>query len=93
MKVDVITLGCPKNAVDSEGMTGILESQGHLLVADSNQADVVIVNTCSFIASAREETISVLTEMAGQQTCWSKTDCCGLYCRKPWRCGVGCERR
>ena len=53
MKVHVITLGCPKNAVDSEGMTGILESQGHLLVADANQADVVIVNTCSFIASAK----------------------------------------
>ena len=67
MKVHVITLGCPKNAVDSEGMTGILESQGHLLVADANQADVVIVNTCSFIASAREETINVLTEMAGQK--------------------------
>lgn len=64
MKVHVITLGCPKNAVDSEGMTGILETQGHVLVGEADKADVVIVNTCSFIASARDETISVLNELA-----------------------------
>lgn len=67
MKVHVITLGCPKNAVDSEGMTGILETQGHVLVGAANQADVVIVNTCSFIASARDETLNVLQELASQK--------------------------
>lgn len=67
MKVHVITLGCPKNAVDSEGMTGILETQGHVLVGAPDQADVVIVNTCSFIASARDETLSVLGELAAQK--------------------------
>ncbi len=67
MKVHVITLGCPKNAVDSEGMTGILETQGHVLVGAANQADVVIVNTCSFIASARDETLHVLQELASQK--------------------------
>ncbi|MFN5368435.1 MAG: 30S ribosomal protein S12 methylthiotransferase RimO [Roseiflexaceae bacterium] len=67
MKVHVITLGCPKNAVDSEGMTGILETQGHVLVGAADQADVVIVNTCSFIASARDETLNVLNELATQK--------------------------
>ena len=63
MKVHVITLGCPKNAVDSEGMTGILETQGHVLVGAADQADVVIVNTCSFIASARDETLDIIAFM------------------------------
>lgn len=67
MKVHVITLGCPKNAVDSEGMTGILQAQGHQLVVDAESADVVIVNTCSFIASARQETLEVLGEMGGRK--------------------------
>jgi ribosomal protein S12 methylthiotransferase len=67
MKVHVITLGCPKNAVDSEGMTGILQAQGHQMVTDADTADVVIVNTCSFIASARTETLEVLGEMAGRK--------------------------
>jgi ribosomal protein S12 methylthiotransferase len=64
MKYHIITLGCPKNQVDSEGMGGILSAQGHASVAQADQADVVIVNTCSFIASARDETLGVLREMA-----------------------------
>jgi ribosomal protein S12 methylthiotransferase len=64
MKYHIITLGCPKNAVDSEGMGGILAAQGHTVVADPEQADVVIVNTCSFIAAARDETLGVLGELA-----------------------------
>jgi ribosomal protein S12 methylthiotransferase len=64
MKYHIITLGCPKNAVDSEGMRGILAEQGHSLVENSEDADVVIVNTCSFIAAAREETLGVLREVA-----------------------------
>jgi len=67
MKIHLITLGCPKNSVDSEGMTGILQAQGHTTVAESEQADVVIVNTCSFIASARDETIAVLHEMGAKK--------------------------
>src|SRR5689334_17702086 len=65
MKYHIITLGCPKNAVDSEGMGGILAAQGHTSVAQPGDADVVIVNTCSFIAAARDETLGVLREMAG----------------------------
>jgi ribosomal protein S12 methylthiotransferase len=64
MKYHIITLGCPKNAVDSEGMGGILDSQGHTAVAQADAADVVIVNTCSFIAAARDETLGVLREVA-----------------------------
>ena len=60
MKYHIITLGCPKNAVDSEGMGGILSAQGHAVAESAEDADVVIVNTCSFIAAAREETLAVL---------------------------------
>jgi ribosomal protein S12 methylthiotransferase len=64
MKYHIITLGCPKNAVDSEGMGGILTAQGHTSVASAGDADVIIVNTCSFIAAAREETLGVLRAVA-----------------------------
>ena len=63
MNYHIITLGCPKNSVDSEGMGGILSAQGHTEVSAANDADVVIVNTCSFIAAARDETVQVLAEM------------------------------
>src|SRR5215212_5452200 len=68
MKFHIITLGCPKNSVDSEGMGGILAAQGHTSVAQPGDADVVIVNTCSFIASARNETLGVLRAMADGKT-------------------------
>ncbi|MBC8163054.1 MAG: 30S ribosomal protein S12 methylthiotransferase RimO [Roseiflexaceae bacterium] len=63
MKYHIITLGCPKNSVDSEGMGGILSSQGHQEAGSLGEADVVIVNTCSFIAAARDETVQVLRDM------------------------------
>lgn len=63
MKYHIITLGCPKNNVDSEGMDGILSTQGHTPVAAPEAADVIIVNTCSFIAAARDETLAVLREL------------------------------
>lgn len=65
MKYHIITLGCPKNNVDSEGMAGILASRGHQSSPTPEAADVLIVNTCSFIASARDETLAVLREMGG----------------------------
>lgn len=64
MKYHLITLGCPKNAVDSEGMQGLLLAQGHRPAESSEAADVVIVNTCSFIQAARDETIGLLRELA-----------------------------
>jgi ribosomal protein S12 methylthiotransferase len=64
MKYHIITLGCPKNTVDSEGMSSILAAQGHTAAQGADDADVVIVNTCSFIAAAREETLGVLRDVA-----------------------------
>ncbi len=63
MKYHIVTLGCPKNAVDSEGMDGILADAGHTRVARTIDADVIIVNTCSFIAAARDETVDVLCDL------------------------------
>jgi ribosomal protein S12 methylthiotransferase len=64
MKYHIVTLGCPKNAVDSEGMDGILAADGHTPATSAAEADLIIVNTCSFIAAARDETLSVLHELA-----------------------------
>ncbi len=64
MKFHILTLGCPKNTVDSEGMHGLLLAQGHTPVDQPDGADVVIVNTCSFIKAARDETIGVLRGLA-----------------------------
>ncbi|MBP1468654.1 30S ribosomal protein S12 methylthiotransferase RimO [Candidatus Chloroploca sp. M-50] len=64
MKYHLVTLGCPKNAVDSEGMDGLLAEAGHTQATTADEADVIIVNTCSFIAAAREETLGVLRELA-----------------------------
>jgi ribosomal protein S12 methylthiotransferase len=59
-----VSLGCPKNRVDSEVMAGIVRKQGLEIVADPQHADVIVVNTCAFIESAREESVEVLLEMA-----------------------------
>jgi ribosomal protein S12 methylthiotransferase len=60
----MISLGCPKNRVDSEIMLGELRRQGHRVVADSAEADTVIVNTCGFIEEARQESIDAILEVA-----------------------------
>ncbi|MDO9065748.1 MAG: 30S ribosomal protein S12 methylthiotransferase RimO, partial [Chloroflexota bacterium] len=60
MKFHLLTLGCPKNVVDSEGMTRLLVQDGHVPVATARQADVIIVNTCGFIDIAKEESLNVL---------------------------------
>jgi len=58
-----VSLGCPKNLVDSERMLGLLAQDGYHLVPDSQAADLVIVNTCGFIESARQESLGVIREM------------------------------
>jgi ribosomal protein S12 methylthiotransferase len=60
VKFHLVTLGCPKNVVDSEGMTRLLVQDGHVPVADARRADVVIVNTCGFIDIAKEESLKAL---------------------------------
>jgi ribosomal protein S12 methylthiotransferase len=58
-----VTLGCPKNLVDSERMLGKLAQEGYALVPDADGADVVVVNTCGFIEPARQESLAVIREM------------------------------
>src|SRR3954462_4527644 len=58
-----VSLGCPKNLVDSERMLGKLAQDGYTLVPDAAGADVVVVNTCGFIEPARQESLGVIREM------------------------------
>jgi ribosomal protein S12 methylthiotransferase len=64
MKIGFISLGCPKNLVDSEVMLGMAEKDGHEITADASQADVLVVNTCAFIDRAKQESIDTILEMA-----------------------------
>ena len=64
MKIGVVSLGCPKNLVDSEVMLGLAEAAGHEITADANSADVLVVNTCAFIDRAKQESIDTILEMA-----------------------------
>jgi ribosomal protein S12 methylthiotransferase len=70
-KVYIVSLGCPKNLVDTERYTAILAEKGYELCSDQQEADLVLVNTCSFIHDARAESIAVLEEVTenkdGQQ--------------------------
>ena len=61
-RVALISLGCPKNLVDSEVMLGLLEQAGHEIVEEADNADVVIVNTCAFIEPAVEEAVEALLD-------------------------------
>jgi len=64
MKVGFISLGCPKNLVDSEVMMGQLKATGYQITADANEADIVVVNTCGFIDAAKKESIEAILEAA-----------------------------
>ncbi|HEY6613294.1 MAG TPA: hypothetical protein VIZ32_02215, partial [Vicinamibacterales bacterium] len=64
MKIGMISLGCPKNLVDSEVMLGLAQEQGHQLTRDAADAEVLIVNTCAFIDKAKQESIDTILEMA-----------------------------
>lgn len=64
MKVLFVSLGCDKNLVDSEVMLGLLRDRHHEITNDETQAEVIVVNTCSFIHDAREESIQTILEMA-----------------------------
>jgi ribosomal protein S12 methylthiotransferase len=64
LKVGFVSLGCPKNLVDSEVMMGQLAARGHELTPNPGDADVLVVNTCSFIDPAKQESIDTILEMA-----------------------------
>src|SRR5579863_8848931 len=63
-KAGFISLGCPKNLVDSEVMMGVLARHGYEFTPRAEEADVLVVNTCSFIAPAQKESIDTILEMA-----------------------------
>jgi ribosomal protein S12 methylthiotransferase len=67
-KIGFVSLGCPKNLVDSEVMMGLLTRAGAELSARAEDADVIVVNTCSFIESAQEESVNAILEMAEHKT-------------------------
>jgi ribosomal protein S12 methylthiotransferase len=63
-KVGFVSLGCPKNLVDSEVMMGLLHHNGAELTPDAEDAEILVVNTCSFIDSAKQESVNTILEMA-----------------------------
>jgi ribosomal protein S12 methylthiotransferase len=67
MKIGFLSLGCPKNLVDGEVMLGIARDAGHEVTSDVSAADVLVVNTCAFIDSAKQESIDAILEMAQQK--------------------------
>ena len=64
MKLGLISLGCPKNLVDSEVMLGLARQSGWDLTNDAGEADVLVVNTCAFIDKAKQESVDAILEMA-----------------------------
>src|SRR5690242_356612 len=67
-KIGFVSLGCPKNLVDSEVMMGLLQRAGAELTPRAEDADVIVVNTCSFIGSAKQESLDTILEMAEHKT-------------------------
>ncbi|MGD0201297.1 MAG: 30S ribosomal protein S12 methylthiotransferase RimO [Bryobacteraceae bacterium] len=64
MRIGFVSLGCPKNLVDTEVMMGHLAARGHELTVRPEEADAIVVNTCSFIDPARQESVDTILEMA-----------------------------
>src|SRR6058998_1427416 len=67
-KVGFISLGCPKNLVDSEVMMGQLKQNGYQITSDASEADTLVVNTCGFIDTAKRESIETILEAARLKT-------------------------
>jgi ribosomal protein S12 methylthiotransferase len=63
-KINIVSLGCARNLVDSEVMTGVLRRADYEVVAEADKADIVLVNTCSFIDAAKEESVDTILELA-----------------------------
>ena len=64
MQYFLLTLGCPKNTVDSEGMAMLLSGAGYRGAAVPDEADVLIVNTCGFLGAAEDESLDALRDLA-----------------------------
>ena len=76
-KVGVVSLGCPKALVDSERIISRLRSEGYQIVADYEGADLVLVNTCGFLDSAREESLDAIGEAIAENGKVIVTGCMG----------------
>ncbi len=92
VRFHLISLGCPKNTVDAEAMAMRLQAAGHRAVAAEDQADVIIVNTCGFIAAARAESLAMLRDLARRKRrrqaliaagCLAEREGAGLVARVP----------
>lgn len=66
-KVSLVSLGCPKNLVDAEVMLGCLARQGYQVTTDETEADIIIVNTCSFIKEAKQESVDTILDLADRK--------------------------
>lgn len=66
-KVSMVSLGCPKNLVDAEVMLGFLDREGYVVTTDEKEADIIIVNTCSFIKEAKQESIDAILDLADRK--------------------------
>lgn len=64
MRVAVVSLGCAKNLVDSETLLGLLQEAGHEIVGEPSRAEAIIVNTCSFVTEAKQESVNAILEVA-----------------------------
>ncbi|SNB47435.1 30S ribosomal protein S12 methylthiotransferase RimO [Geobacter sp. DSM 9736] len=73
-KVSLVSLGCPKNLVDAEVMLGYLSNEGFEVTTDEREADIIIVNTCSFIKEAKQESIDTILDLADRK----EDGCCRL---------------
>lgn len=83
MKIGFVSLGCAKNLIDSENMMAMLKSEGHEIVPDPKQAEAIVVNTCGFIASAKQESIQTIFEMAKyKETGLKKLIVCGCLAQR-----------
>ena len=63
-KIGFVSLGCAKNLTDTETMLALLQNDNYIITSDADDADVIVVNTCAFIDSAKEESINAILEMA-----------------------------
>lgn len=64
MKIHIVSLGCARNLVDSEGLAGLLEKAGHRTAGRLEDAECLVINTCSFIRPAEEESVAIILEAA-----------------------------
>jgi tRNA A37 methylthiotransferase MiaB len=87
IKVSLTTLGCSRNEVDSEELAGRLNADGWELVSDPSEAEVVVINTCGFIESAKKDSIDALIEANTLKSSGAAkaSRCCWLYGRKIWK--------